>query len=115
VTLHRDHLRGKFCKQGSHISRSGSYFQNFVRGSKCESFQHAGDDIGLRDGLTFADGQRMILIGLMPVRFGNELVARHTQHGVEHALVGDSARAKLRFDHPPACQREQVVLSKGTH
>ena len=102
VALDGKNLRGQFREQRSQIARSSTDFQNFIGWRKRKNFEHARYDVRLRDGLAFADGQRMIFVGLIAVAFGREVVTRHLLHGREDALVGDAACPQLGLDHAAA-------------
>ena len=61
---------------------------------------HIGNDIGLADRLPAFDGQRMILIGLLAERSGDEFFAGHTLYGRKHPLVANAllTQAHDQFD-----------------
>jgi hypothetical protein len=65
--------------------------------------------------LFFADGQRVIFVGLLAEGLGNELVSRHLAHGIEHALVADAAIGKLHADHGFALALRRIGLKGETH
>ncbi len=47
-----------------------------------------------------ADGQRMILIGLLQIFGGNELVSRDLPHNLDHFGVGDAPGDDPALHHP---------------
>jgi len=102
VAFDGKHIRGEFGEEGGHVSGAGTDFEDAVGGQERERFQHEDDDIGLGNGLAFADGEGMIVIGFAAVCLGNKFITRHAQHGAEDALVGDAAGAKLVVDHAGA-------------
>ena len=67
-----------------------------------QRLRHEGDDVGLGDRLIVADGQRMVGVGLGPLRFRHEQMARHRAHRVEDARAADVTRRELILDHPRA-------------
>src|SRR3979411_262013 len=57
----------------------------------------------------------MVFVGLaVKVRF-DKFMARHTKHGVEHALVAHATRAKLEFDHLLPSKSQRVEFSLRIH
>ncbi len=81
------------------IARAGAHFEHFLVSLQPERFGHSGHDVGLRDGLAFADGEGMVFISLREVLWVHELVSRDFQEGLEHARVADVAAAQLPFHH----------------
>jgi hypothetical protein len=62
-------------------------------------FQHARDDVGLRDGLPGLDRQRGILIGEFLQMLGHEGLARHGAHGGKQQRIVNAAGAEMAGDH----------------
>ncbi len=86
-------------QQSGLVSRAGSDFENGLLGEQIEYFQHESNDVGLRNGLTFANGEGVVVIRLKVVGLGDELVTGYASHGCEHALIANTALAQLCFDH----------------
>jgi hypothetical protein len=103
VAFDGENLRSKFGEQSGNVAGTSTDFEDLFSGCELEAFEHQGDDIGLRDGLAVADGQRMIFVGLGAVRLRDELVAGHAHHGAEDARVGDAPAPELRIDHELTC------------
>jgi len=99
VTFNRENLCGKFAEEGSNVSGTGTDFEDSVGRGELEGFQHDGDDVGLRNGLAVADGQRVVVVGFGAEGLGNEFVAGNAEDGVEDARVGEAAGAELGVDH----------------
>src|SRR5207248_3002720 len=69
--------------------------------------------VGLRDGLAFADGQRVVAVRAIAKRFLHEQVARDPPHRVDHALVADATADELLLDHPLALPLEGRAGGQG--
>jgi hypothetical protein len=70
-------------KNGGLVAGSRADIEDAVRGLQMKSGGHNGDDVGLRNSLAAADGQRGILVGAGLQRCGYELVAWDLLHGAE--------------------------------
>ena len=62
-------------------------------------FGHQRDHVGLRDGLSAADRQRTIVIGVFGQFAGDEALALDSAHRGEHARILDAALLELFGDH----------------
>ena len=96
-------------QHGGGIARAGAHFEHLVAGIELEQLDHAGDDVGLGDGLPRLDRQRRILIGELRQVLRHERLARHLAHGGEHQRVGDAARLKMPRHHDRPVARVAVV------
>ena len=103
------YMSSKFRQKRSLITRAGANFEDGVVGRQAKQFEHESNDVGLRDGLAFADGERVVVVGLIAVGRSDKLVARDLAHGGEHALVLDAALAQLRLDHMLAALGEVIA------
>ena len=99
VAFNGEYLGRQFGEQSGDVAGASSNFENLIGGRELERFEHAGNDVRLRDGLAVTDGQRMILVGLALVWCGNEKVAGDAKHGFENTRVRDAAGPELRVDH----------------
>lgn len=90
---------GEFPQDGSLVAGPGANFEQGFVPLKFQKLGHEGDDVGLRDGLVFAEGERTVGIGQVAVFFGDKAVARDLGHGLEDARVGDVAFNELFGDH----------------
>ena len=93
------------------IAGTGAHFEHLVAGLELEQLDHAGDDIGLRDGLARLDRQRRVLIGEFREVLRNERLARDFAHGGKHQLVGDAARLKVARHHDRPLVRMPVIVA----
>ena len=66
-----------------------------------ERLGHEADDVRLRNRLLVADGKRVIVVRTRPHPRGDEQMALHPRHRIEHAWASDIPRAKLVLDHAP--------------
>ena len=82
------------------IAGAGSYFENAMVGRNIERLGHEANDVGLRDGLGVADGQRPILVRLGAPRIRHEEMARNLEHRAEDSRILDIAGFELFIDHP---------------
>ena len=99
VPFDGEDLCGQFCQEGGNVPGAGADFENGVGRGESKRLQHDRDHVGLGDSLIIADGQRMILIGLLTQLLRDEFVAWNAQHGIEDAGIGDATGAELRVHH----------------
>ena len=103
-------MSGESGEDGRLISRAGSYFEHAVVGRERQVFRHEGDNVGLADGLSAADGDRAVVVGVSPEFRREEVLARDAQQGVENRSGMDAASPNLVVDHPSAEQRPVGVV-----
>jgi hypothetical protein len=89
VNFNRVHLVGQLGQNGCLIARAGPNLQDFLSRLYLKDLGHQGHDIGLRDRLSFSDGQGMIRIGLASQGGINEKMARNPAHDLQDFRVGD--------------------------
>ncbi len=94
-----ENLLRKLGEQSGYIARTRSNLENLVSGGELKSLEHKGNDVRLRYGLAFADGQGMVLVCLAAIRFRNESMTWDTQHRLEDTPVRDAAILELGVDH----------------
>src|SRR4051794_2244285 len=92
-------LSGELRCDGRGIARTGADLENPVAFADFGSFQHQGDDIGLRDGLAFGDRKRVVLIGEFLKSLLHESFARDAPHRRQHTLIANSSSGDLNLDH----------------
>jgi hypothetical protein len=107
-------VTGKLGQERSLISGAGADFKHGVSGSHLEQLEHEADDIGLRDGLALANGERVVIVGLRLIGLGDELVPGNARHSGQDAFVADAALAKLDFDHADTAIAEVRVEEHGS-
>ena len=105
----------KLGQNGRLITRTGSDFEHSLASLQCERLQHESHDERLRNGLTLANRQRMVRVGLPPIFLGNEFMARNSTHRRENALVIEVSPAQLFLDHFLPLPRENFELSFLCH
>jgi hypothetical protein len=59
-----------------------------------ELLGHEGDHVGLADGLTAGDRQRLVRIGFIHEGAFDEMLARHLVHRAQHRRIADAAPAQ---------------------
>ena len=91
-------------QNGALVAAAGADFQHLFMALQCQGLGHEGDDIGLGDGLPFADGQRKIAVCLTLQGILDKGIPGHRGHGVQDALVGDAPGNKLLPYHSGAGQ-----------
>ncbi|MCY1241916.1 hypothetical protein D9M72_548440 [compost metagenome] len=69
------------------VTRAGADLQHGIARLCHQQVSHQAHDVGLRDGLAVADGQRAVVIGVRLLRIGDEFVPRHLAHHRHHAPV----------------------------
>ena len=89
----------EFGQQSGLVARAGSDFENCLLGRQIEDFQHESNYVRLRNGLTFANGERVVVIRLKVVKLGYKLVTGYASHRCKYALIANTALAQLSFDH----------------
>ena len=72
--------------------------------------QHCGNDVGLRNGLTLADGKRVVFVCLILKLRQDEFVARDFAKRVKDARVAYAASLELIADHLLALDGKSVRL-----
>src|SRR6188474_1231130 len=65
-----------------------------MAGQHPELLGHEGDDVGLADGLTAGDGQRLVRIGILDEGILDEMLAWYLVHGTQHGRIADAAPAQ---------------------
>nr|ABZ08195.1 hypothetical protein ALOHA_HF4000APKG2J17ctg1g2 [uncultured marine microorganism HF4000_APKG2J17] len=89
-------------------ARPGADLQHLHALADVEGLGHPPDDAGLAQGLVVADGQRHVLVGTAPERFGHEYPARRRLDRPQHASLGDPLAAKV--EHQAGHFRPDVHL-----
>jgi len=97
--LNGKHFGSENREQRCDITGTGSYLQHAIRRQEAKVLQHSRYDVRLRNGLLFADGKRMVFVGVGAQGLWDEFVARDGGHGGEDALIMDSASGELGADH----------------
>ncbi len=115
VAFHRIHLSREHREQCGYVARAGANFEDAVTVFESEVLEHRSNDIWLRDGLIFADRQRVIFVGLLAEGLRDELVARHLAHRFEHARVANSAIRELHANHGFALALGRIALEGEGH
>ena len=88
VTFDREHHPGKPRQDRRLVTGAGANLEHAVVRLRRQRFGHDRNHVGLRDGLSFSDCERMVFVGLVPQRLGHEEMPRH---GAAHrALVADA-------------------------
>ncbi len=82
------------------VAATGADFQHPVAFFQLQQLGHQGDDVGLGDGLAFADGEGEIAVGLGAEGFFDEEMAGHRAHRRQHRRIADPSRNQLLFHHP---------------
>src|SRR5207302_2455485 len=108
-------LGGQFRQESGLIPGAGADFEHDVIGLHGEGFQHEGDDVGLRDGLSEADGDGVVFVGWGMETLGNKFVAGNTDHGGQDPLVAHAASAQLGLHHVLPGSGKRIGLGMRTH
>ena len=80
VALNGINFPGQPGLRSSDVSRPGAHFQHFIGAIQLQHGKHGRDYVGLRNSLSFADGQRVIFVRLLTIRLGDKFVSRSMQH-----------------------------------
>ena len=97
--LHRVDLDSHLGENRCLISRPGTDLEHLVPRLDLEQLGHPGHDVGLRDGLTVSDGQRVIFVGLVEIIGGHELMAGNSPHRLQDQWVAHITGLDLEVDH----------------
>ena len=98
--LHGIDLGAEHGEDGGLIAAAGTDFQDGVFLAQAQGLGHEGNDIGLGDCLSFADGQGEISIGLAAQGVFDKEVPGDGLHGVDNGRVGDPPGDELFPDQP---------------
>src|SRR6202030_4706689 len=79
------------------VARACADLENMVLRLDLELLGHISDNVGLADGLSAGDRQRLIRISAIDELRGDEMLARHLVHGPKHCLIADAASAKRKL------------------
>ena len=66
---------------------------------QAERLNREGDDVRLRDRLSFADRERRVLVGELGEIVGDEVFTRDAPKCVQDLCVGDSPAREVCVDH----------------
>ena len=91
------------------VAGAGADLQHLVAGAELGELDHAGDDVGLGNGLPGLDGERGILVSELGQWPGHEGLARDFAHGREHVGIGDAAGFEMPRHHEGAVAGVDVV------
>ena len=85
--LHRVDLGHELGQHRRLIARPGAELERHVVGLRLQQIGHQRDDIGLRDGLAVADGERPVQVAEVLQIGRHEEVTRHPPHRLHHPGV----------------------------
>jgi hypothetical protein len=94
----------EFAEECGLVSGTGTDLEYAMVGPDFERLEHVGDDVRLGDGLSFADGDGVVVIGGVVEMRWDELVARNFLHRREDTFIVDAAAAELSGDHGKAVE-----------
>jgi len=81
------------------VSGAGADLQDPLRSFEFQALGHFGNDVGLGNGLAFADGQGEIPVCAVHQGFAHEQVPGHAHHGIDHQGIGDPSGNDLALHH----------------
>ena len=87
------------------VARAGADVEDALVRREPEQLADRRHHEGLRDRLSASDRESTVLVGEMAKLLGNEALARHPSHRLEHAFVEASATTELVLDH--VCPRSR--------
>ena len=91
-------LGGHFTQHGGLVAAAGADFEHpaqFACGGLAQEFNHARNHPWLGDGLTQADGQAGVLVGLVYQRAIYKAMALDTAHGGQHTWIAQALCGEL--------------------
>src|SRR5215472_6125927 len=86
------------------IAGARADLEHLVARRHIECLGHQSDDLRLADGLALADGQRLVLVGLVVEGLGHKILARNALDGGEHGGIRDAAAPE---------RHDQADLARG--
>src|SRR6266550_7371648 len=98
--LDRVHLVRELSQHSRLVARSAADVEHLLASGQPERLGDPRDHVRLRDRLPVADRKRGVRVSAVLFPIGDEELARHTLHGVQHTLVDNVPRAELVLDHP---------------
>jgi hypothetical protein len=116
MPLDRMDAIGDLAEYGRRIARSGAHFEDAITGFYLGCLDHQRDDVGLRDGLTLADGKRSVFVSELLESGLHKSVPRYPPHRLENMPVTDTTAGYLNIHHPATGTRGiQHCVSFGIH
>ena len=91
------------------VTGAGADLQHPVAGLQLGRLDHQRDNVGLRDRLAFADGQRPIFVSELFKIGLDKGFTRNMAHGIEHVPVAHSTPGDLNIDHPVSIPRASDI------
>jgi hypothetical protein len=93
------HLVPEFREHCCLVPRSRTDVQHALVALERQRLADPGDHVRLGDRLAEPDRQGRVVVGAVANLLGDEKLARHSLHRLEHSLVDDVAAAQLSVDH----------------
>lgn len=97
--LDREHILGEPAQDRRGVPGASPDLENAFVAFQAERFDCDRHDVGLRDRLLLADGQRGVSIGELHELVGHEGLTRNGAERIEEARVRNAAARKLEVDH----------------
>src|SRR5690606_27977266 len=94
--------------------RTGPDLQHLFLPGESDRLQVPGLNVRLGDRLATADGKCRVLVGIVPYARGNEKVARHLRHGMQHGEAPDALLPE-RLHQAGAVAAKAVARSRTGH
>ena len=98
--LDRVHLGRELREHRGLVAGAGADVEYALPAAQPEGLADERNHVRLRDRLALSDRQRCVVVRTRTELLGDEELARHACHRLEHALVANVARTQLLVDHP---------------
>ena len=99
MAFDRVDARGDLRHHRGRVTGTGADFEHALAVRYARNFDHARDDVRLRNRLSGRDGQRPVLVGVVLQGRIDEALARHVAHRVQQVGIVDAPRGDLPPDH----------------
>src|SRR5947209_2160940 len=100
----------QFSQYGGLVAGARSYLKHAVSGTDLRTLKHGSNDVGLRSGLLFGDGNGMVGVSFRPVMLTDEFMARDLAHSRQHPLIMNATAMELLLHHGRTLGQERLLL-----
>src|SRR5690554_6131034 len=97
--LDRKYLQCHAGQHGRRITGSRANVEYALPALQCQSFRHQRNNVGLRNRLAMADGQRMVCVSLDDQVVWHEDLSWHLRHHFKYPFVTYTAPGNLVMNH----------------
>ncbi len=107
MPLDRVDLPGDMAEHGRGITGAAADLEHPIVRPDLGRFNHQRDNVRLRNGLTFLDRQRGVVVSVLAEPVRHEDLSRHRAHRLEQSRILHPSRRELPLHHPFALGGER--------